>query len=140
MSVIKVEILERKYRIPHPTGQDAVDLFLLASEVIAAKDAQETYNEAPDVSTGVLRAARRLAASRDIGLAAAKATLIGGSIDGKPITGETFREEFAEFGRFLEPFILTWMAWDRLGFTSVVDGSRPEPEKPEPEKPVEDSV
>lgn len=50
--------------------------------------------------------------------------LIGGSVDGTPITRESYATLYTTRGRHREPYMAALILWSRLGFFSVVAGSK----------------
>ena len=141
MSFIRFENFDKKFRINQPVGDDALDLYCLVMDALEAKGALLAMASAGSDGLGTIAAARRVAAARGIGLAAVKATLVGSTVDGAVITADTFRKDYTQPGRQLEPYIVAVVAWDRLGFLSVTPAKKPEePKKPEGSKVTGDSV
>lgn len=138
--MITLDVMGRIYDVPEPKGAAAMELYTLAMDAMEAKGAGKTLSQmasTPDASAREALGAslaRQLGASA-VGLHAARRTLLGGKCDGEDIDGAFFEATYSKPGRFSEPYVAAFLAWDRLGFFSAGSASKPKQGDPEGEDP-----
>ncbi len=121
-----------EYSVRQPLGSKAQPAFHRATKLMVESGAMAILDQTPAIpdlddddpevqeaktlaEVVLLHSARQLVTHAGA-LAEVKAVLIGGTLEGEPITRRTFAATYAEPGRHLEPFHAAIMAWGRMRF------------------------